>query len=650
MYSYDADGQMTSRTDAAGATAYTYDAGGRLDTTTDPLTGTQLRSDYDAAGRPTVEQYARSAGGGTYTIGAQRSFGYDAMGRLTDDSIKNAGTGAGVQGSAYEYDLDDRLVKKTATGTAGASAETYAYDLAGRMTSETSGGTTTALEWDKAGNLTKKGDTTATYDSRNRVQTWGTQTFGYSARGTVQTVTDGGTTRTIKNDAFERTIGNGTSSFTYDSRDRVLTNGSTTFTYDGASNNLVKDATSTYSRTPDGTLLASATTGTAGSERLAVTDGHTDLIASLTADGTAVSSSRAYGAFGNVTESAGSNPSLGYQSGWTDSATGEVNMASRWYQPGIGGFTSRDTWQLDPNPSIQANRYTYGNGSPLNGIDPTGHLVQDCIKTGRNKLGWLKFSASSLCVFWEVFTAESNSTGSGNRCGDMRFSQYLCPGYVEPKPRTDCMLMPWQVKCRGDGPWAPPSSGSSSSPSYTSGSSGGGSRSYSGGPSRSRGTTRAPVRPTKPPKPPIDTNAYNGPHPIPAPNLPPAAINGVSGSTATLSATQSITAAFASQAILDILAVVGFTPQQVAGPQGVPSVDTGTGSDTREGQDCRVMGAGWVHYSPTDPNNGDRATGAEACLDQAYISQKSGTPPRVDQVAPPAYTWAAGYELVTGSW
>ncbi|MDX2547753.1 hypothetical protein ACOT81_04505 [Streptomyces sp. WI04-05B] len=32
----------------------------------------------------------------------------------------------------------------------------------------------------------------------------------------------------------------------------------------------------------------------------------------------------------------GSTPAVGYQSGWTDPASGDVNMAARWYQPGTG--------------------------------------------------------------------------------------------------------------------------------------------------------------------------------------------------------------------------------------------------------------------------------------------------------------------------
>ncbi|MEU4266808.1 LamG-like jellyroll fold domain-containing protein [Streptomyces sp. NPDC026092] len=524
-YAYDADGQVTSRTDAAGTTAFTYDQAGRLDTTTDPLTGTQVRNDFDAAGRPSAEEYARPAAGGTFTIGAKRSYTYDALGRLADDSVKKTGTGAGVQGIAYEYDLDDRLVKKTTTGTVGAGVGTYAYDLSGRMTSETSGGVTTAFDWDKAGNLTKKGDLTATYDSRNRVQTWGTQTFDYSARGSIKSVTDGGTTRTINTDAFERTVNNGTSTFTYDSLDRVLTSGGTAFSYDGGSNDLVKDGTSTFSRSPGGTLLASNTTGTAGSARLAVTDQHSDVVAGLSADGTTISSSRAYDALGNVTASAGTNPSLGYQSGWTDSSTGEVNMASRWYQPGTGSFTSRDTWQLDPTgSSADANRYGYIGGSPLNGTDPTGHCYGCAVIGGSEALA----AAAALAAGYACkVVCEQLYKGMNDWVSSYTW-QYS-----------------WHMPSTGGLSWSPPgyssgytgyNYGYTGSTSYgygygsgasSSGGRGGSSR-YGGGRGRggtySRGTARfqQTTRARPLPRPvPIDLNPNNGKNPKPAPDRPP---------------------------------------------------------------------------------------------------------------------------------
>ncbi|WP_081913109.1 MULTISPECIES: RHS repeat-associated core domain-containing protein [unclassified Glycomyces] len=63
----------------------------------------------------------------------------------------------------------------------------------------------------------------------------------------------------------------------------------------------------------------------------------------------------------------------GFQGGYTDPVTGEVNAHARWYNPATATFTSRDTWQLAPSPLAQANRYLYANASPLNLLDPSGH-------------------------------------------------------------------------------------------------------------------------------------------------------------------------------------------------------------------------------------------------------------------------------------
>ncbi|MEU9704730.1 LamG-like jellyroll fold domain-containing protein [Streptomyces sp. NPDC047981] len=658
-YAYDADGRMTSRTDVAGTTAFTYDAGGRLDTTTDPLTGTRVRSEYDAAGRPTAQEYARPAADGTWSVGSKRSYTYDALGRLADDSLKNTGTGAAVQGTSYAYDLDNRMVRKTTTGTAGAGERTYGYDLAGRMTSETAGGATTAFTWDKAGNLTKKGDITATYDSRNRVQTWGTQTFDYSARGTLQGVTDtNGPSRSVSSDAFERTVGNGTSTFTYDSLDRVMTGGENSFSYDGASNDLVRDGTSTYSRAPGGSLLASAVTGSADSARLAVTDRHTDVIASLSADGTSVTSSRAYDSFGNVTASAGANPSLGYQSGWTDASTGEVNMAARWYQPGTGGFTSRDTWQLDPDPSVQANRYTYANASPMNGIDPTGHSVLDCFDPRpRLKLSWWlrKASGPVRCTFFEAYVAGHDSIGDvGASCNANAWE------------RARCARGRGEISKPSPAPSGPPSgysftrgfrkgfSGSWNSfgnfarnyrpGSYSHGSGYGGGRSTAHG-GGGGGGTRTPVRSTKPPKPAVPQNVNRGKNPPIAPtHLPRIAWDTAAGTATTLSASQPIAATITAQALLDAAAVAVFAPAVTDPMDGRPATDT----DQDDSRDCRRNGEGWRELGDLDTAQGSRATGIEACLTKEWIEAHPGseTDP---SVRPPGYKWAYRYAKVLGN-
>ncbi|MFJ3235896.1 hypothetical protein [Streptomyces sp. NPDC086787] len=53
----------------------------------------------------------------------------------------------------------------------------------------------------------------------------------------------------------------------------------------------------------------------------------------MTPDDKQLSASRAYDPFGKETASNGTTPAVGYQSGYTDPTSGDVNMAARWYQP-----------------------------------------------------------------------------------------------------------------------------------------------------------------------------------------------------------------------------------------------------------------------------------------------------------------------------
>ncbi|MFF2658413.1 LamG-like jellyroll fold domain-containing protein [Kitasatospora sp. NPDC058032] len=367
-YAYDADGNLTGRSDAAGSTTYTYTAAGQLLTAADPLTGRTLGYEYDAAGRLKTTRYG--SGGST------RDFGYDQAGRLATDTVKNP-AGSTVSSIAYGFDANGRITGKATTGTAGAGQNTYAYDLAGRLTSWTSGTTTTAYTWDAAGNRTSAGGVTSTYDERNELLDDGSNSYTYSPRGTMNSRTVHGAQPTaVRFDAFDRMTGRGPVGYTYDSLDRVTQSGTATFTYDGSSNNQVSDGTSRYSRTPAGVLLATAGTGASPTSRIELTDAHSDVVATFDPATGTLGSSTAYDPFGKPTATNGTGTALGYQSGWTDPTTGDVNMAARWYQPGAGTFTARDSWNLNPSPSIRGNRFTYGSGDPLDRVDPSGHM--DC--------------------------------------------------------------------------------------------------------------------------------------------------------------------------------------------------------------------------------------------------------------------------------
>nr|WP_234430898.1 LamG-like jellyroll fold domain-containing protein [Streptomyces sp. NRRL F-4489] len=653
-YAYDVDGNMTSRADASGTTTFTYDSAGRLSLTQDALTGARSQVSYDAAGRVTQEQYATRAPSSSdaWTEGARRSDSYDALGRLTEDKITSPDGKSEVTAMSYGYDLDDRLTAKTTHGTAGAGTNTYGYDKAGRLTSWTAGGTTTSYTWDAAGNRTAVGTSAATYDERNQLLTQGDTTYGYTPRGALASINSGkGASRHLTHDAFERRITDGDTTYSYDALDRVTRRGDTSFTYDGGSNNPVSDGTRTYSHTPDGSLLATSN-GQAAAQR-SLTDRHTDVVAGLTPDGTKVTGSTAYDPFGTVTAKAGITASLGYQSGWTDPTSGDINMAARWYQPGTGTFASRDTWQLDPTPSVKGNRYLYGDADPLNATDPTGHFIPLVIGGGL---------ALGEALGWGIFGGVV--TGGGAVVID-QWSRNHTGGVIgsyRPTMAWDSITSTNPLAGQVDY-WTQASRGREFIVS-TPGAYRGGSYTHSGSRRwrswatyRARGRTmmQTKARPVRPPRPPIPQNPNRGKHPKPAPNRPTPKPDWDPGSgqwkpgdgwNIVLGA-------------LHMIEMLGgdeqYTPDEVPAHHPAPGADSGSGNANDEQVDCRRGGSGWIDLGPLDPANGNRATGAEACLDSAYIAEHPGSSTMSSKLTPPGYAWArgmAGYlgNRPPGSW
>ncbi|MEV0346046.1 RHS repeat-associated core domain-containing protein [Nonomuraea sp. NPDC050680] len=374
-YSYDELGNPTQRVDAAGTATFTWDKNNRPATATDPVTGRKITYGYDKNNLASL-----TATTGTTTVDTQ-IFTYDKLNRPETQTLrKGTSTGTQLAKITYGWDKDDNLTTKTTAGLAGAGTNTYGYDHAGRLTSWTApGGATTAYEWDKSGNRTKAGTKTYTYDERNRLTSGDGTDYTYTPRGTLATQTKAGVTTQLTFDAFDRLIADGDSLYSYDALDRVSSRikGAVkqNFAYAGLSNDMAAITDSggavqaKYGRNAGGALLGQQE-GT-NPALATLTDLHGDLVATYSTS--ALATTTAYDPFGTVTAQTGVKTTLGYQSEYTDPDTGKVNMHARWYQPGTGAFTSRDTATLTPNPSVQANRYTYANASPLTGTDPTGH-------------------------------------------------------------------------------------------------------------------------------------------------------------------------------------------------------------------------------------------------------------------------------------
>jgi RHS repeat-associated protein len=356
---YDEDGRLSSRTDAAGTTSFTYDPRDIPATITDPLTGQTQTIAYWSDGQIKTRQWG--------TNGAKRSYTYDDQGRLAGDSMTNPSNTVAAS-YAYTYDGDGNVATRTISGPgiSGAGTHTYGYDLADRLTSWTSPGGTKTYAYDDAGNRTSAAGKTYSYDERNRlVSDSAGGGYSYTARGT-QATGPGGTTLTA--DAFDRTLTDSASTFAYDSLDRVATQGTTTYGYDGTDPEPANIGTSKVARDPYGQLVAT-NVGAAGSVVMA--NPHGDVNALIDPSNTVTNGSRSYDPFG-LASTSGSSNAFGFQ-GQASDAAGRVHMQSRWYDPGSGTFTSRDTFAMSASRAGGANRYAYGLGNPATLADPSGH-------------------------------------------------------------------------------------------------------------------------------------------------------------------------------------------------------------------------------------------------------------------------------------
>lgn len=407
-YSYNTStGRLSSIVDPAGTTKYTYTANGQLYQLTEPFSKTPVTYTYDTAGRTTK----RTDGAGlcwtqSYETGTGRldkrtvrvngsscsstilgtfDLGYDlasnVISRAETVTTETGGNNPDSGTWTYAYDAANRMISSTAPAPSS-TVTTYGYDGAGNRTSvQVDSGTPVTTDYDAAGLPTSSSDgTTYTHDAVGELtkidrspsdsNDWN---YAYNSWGVVTSAAHVAGTPDV--------------SYTTDALDRVLSrtaSGTTTsYTYRGTGEEAAKTQVGAatpvlYAFSPGGPLAMR--TGTdATTLRYFVKDLHGDVVGLAATTGTnPMKGSILYspwGVPGSKTGELATFPTqghLGFQGQLTDALTGQVDMLTRYYEPNLGRFDTRDVLFGELTDPTSLNQYVYGVDNPISNSDLTG--------------------------------------------------------------------------------------------------------------------------------------------------------------------------------------------------------------------------------------------------------------------------------------
>ncbi|WP_244224048.1 polymorphic toxin-type HINT domain-containing protein [Streptomyces tirandamycinicus] len=359
-YGYDTVGNITSITDTQSSSrvdrqCFAYDPMGRLVHAWTGTTGCPTASGAQGSGPDRAEVSPGIDGGGYW-----QSYAFDAIGNrtrmtvhdLADPGLDDVHTythGTTIGGSQPAPTVQPHTLTKVEStvrepGSTVNSQQTYAYDSFGNTTQRVIGGNTQALTWDRRNKLTS-------VDTDNN----GTPnvTYLYDASGN-RLIEDDGTTRTLYLGEAEITVN---------------TSGQ------------AMDARRYYSH-PGAPTTVRTTGGKTTGHKLTVllTDHHNTATNSVDQTAGQGILRRTYDPYGNPrgTEPADWPDRRTYLGvGIDDPATGLTHIGAREYDSTIGRFISADPL-IDITDPMQMNGYTYANGSPVTGSDPSGLYCDSC--------------------------------------------------------------------------------------------------------------------------------------------------------------------------------------------------------------------------------------------------------------------------------
>jgi YD repeat-containing protein len=450
LYGYDNAGNLLWESDPNGmTTAYSYDNLNRLtgETVTVPelnknhelvttvlFSQTNTINDNGTIAKTVEEQW--QPGGTTWIINTN-TYSYDAMGRLSGETLSSTAVNTSYTDS-YSYDLNSNRITEAIDGghtVSGGETITYKYDGNDQMIQETGAGTGSAgnytiwYTYDSAGNLATEVHSSGefdqySYDVRNLM----VQSIQYSPSGQVPTVTDyaydadgalalqeenadpgvdaARENGSLQNTVFATNTININDPHNPTGSDKAIQQ-SVYVSYYGKNtidDNAVESESGSYTRAYVLGLTVEAQNDLMGSYSAGataipipgeytgtlylLTDGHGSTRAVVSGSG-AIEQTYDYGDFGSALDfdpSAALTTWLYGNGGYYDTANSFTEDGARWLngfwftqadygsQMAIGGYGNN----LDP---ITLNNYLFGGADPVMMSDPTGHFGLDDVLT-----------------------------------------------------------------------------------------------------------------------------------------------------------------------------------------------------------------------------------------------------------------------------
>jgi RHS repeat-associated protein len=377
--------------------------------------------DYDNPTWPTLNRLSptgqRRSVQETYGSEARTvTYAYDRLSRLTAENIVPGSTGPkGVvrydrvdpSSTTQGYDLvgnrrSRQLIDENGLATAGVTNATTTYDSHDLIT----GG---AYSYDPAGNTTKDTANAAyVYDAENRL----IQRSGGSLP-TVTIVYDADGNRVGKSVV----VGTETNTTLYLVDDRNPTGYAQVMEESAKTNSGSLNLIRTYvygldliSQTQSGNVTYYGYDGL-GSTRY------------LSDSSTNVTDSYTYDAFGIQIDKSGSTlNNFRYTGEQWDADLGMYYLRARYYKPELGRFWTMDSFEGGQEEIANLHRYLYAENTPVNGIDPSGHMTMASFTvtmgTWGTMIGYMTYRAApalnrATIILYEATTGNTVIFGAG---------------------------------------------------------------------------------------------------------------------------------------------------------------------------------------------------------------------------------------------